>query len=228
MSDSQIQDRKAHNVSGNGIWWLYCWYLSQRETLNPYPLRKASHLFFKLRMSKIKSYIRRHDEVMLLQLTCLCFYFRLYLPSSIVSVRSCHCRWGVLSIEDRLTNHSASWPFKCSFKCFLLCSSLNTQTAAPLITLPWAALVRHVNPERLASRSVRPSHTDITSSDNNKKGNERTGKWQLRSDRSSGLNGFTAARNSFCSQGGALPTPHTCCGFIYNWGQPFSNQIVVR
>lgn len=177
----------------------------------------------------MKSYIRCHDEVMLLQLTCPCFYFRLNLPTSVVSARSCHCRWGVFSLEDRLTDHRASSPFKCSVKCFLLCLSLNTQTAAPLITLPWAALVRHVNPDHLARRrSVRPSHTDITSSDNNKKGNERTGKWQLRSDRSSGLNGFIAAHNGFCSQGRALPTPHTCCGFIYNWGQPFSNQIVVR
>lgn len=69
-----------------------------------------------------------------------------------------------------------------------------------------AVLLSHFNPQLLVCSSSSPllSHTGITSSDYNNNSNELAGKWQLRSDRSSGLNWFTAAHNGFYSQGPSL------------------------
>ncbi len=82
----------------------------------------------------------------------------------------------------------------------------NLGTTALLQPFHSAVLLSHFNPQLLVCSSSSPllSHTGITSSDYNNNSNELTGKWQLRSDRSSGLNWFTAAHNGFYSQGPAV------------------------
>lgn len=71
-------------------------------------------------------------------------------------------------------------------------------------------LVNYFNQQLLVSFTSGPllSHAGVTSSNNNNNSNALTGKWQLCSDHSSGLNWFTAC-NGFYSQGpGVTNTTH--------------------
>ena len=76
---------------------------------------------------------------------------------------------------------------------------------------PGALLLPRYSATSVHSSSLAPapspllSHTGITSSDYNNNSNELTYKWQLSSDRSSGLNWFRAAHNGFYSQGPGVP-----------------------